>query len=217
MFRNRFKRFGGEYIADIVEYLKEYVKNDPSTTISVGCDSIQKRKRTIYACTIMLYNTDIRNGAHVVFFRESMDKIRDNFERLQREAQFCHDIAEFLNTELNGSYERKDLTEIERKKYKFHLLKSDGQYDHLQAHQEDSFVKNLSLTDFEKNNVYKLVDIHVDFNPSEGTINERGVSKNKSNLAYRAFVPWLKGMNYRVWSKPCAFSATSAADLLLQD
>jgi predicted RNase H-related nuclease YkuK (DUF458 family) len=217
MFRNRFKLFGGTYIPDIVEYLKEYVKNDPNTTISVGCDSIQKRKRTIYACTIMLYNTDIRNGAHVVFFRENIEKIRDNFERLHKEAQFCHDIAEFLNQELSGFYERKDLTEIERKRYKFHLLRCNGEYEHLQAHQEDSFVKNLTLTDFERTNIYNLVDIHVDFNPSEGTVNERGVSKNKSNLAYRSYVPWLRGMNYRVYAKPLAWGATSAADLLLQD
>ena len=217
MFRNRFKKFGGDHIPDIVEYLKDYVKTDPTTTIRVGCDSIQKRKRTIYACTIMLYNTDIKNGAHVVFFRESNEKVRDNFERLHKEAQFCHDIAEFLTSELDGFYERKDLTEIERKRYKFHLLRCNGEYEHLQPHQEDSFIKNLTLTDFERTNVYNLVDIHVDFNPSEGTINEKGVSKNKSNLAYRAFVPWLKGLNYRVYSKPLAWSATSAADLLLQD
>jgi len=217
MFRNRFKKFGGDHIPDIVEYLKDYVKNDPTTTISVGCDSIQKRKRTIYACTIMLYNTDIKNGAHVVFFRENIDKIRENFERLHKEAQFCYDIADFLNTELNGFYERKDLTEIERKRYKFHLLRCNGEYEHLQVHQEDSFVKNLTLTDFEKTNVYNLVDIHVDFNPSEGTVNEKGVSKNKSNLAYKALVPWLKGLNYRVFSKPSGFASTSAADLLLQD
>lgn len=217
MFRNRFKKFGGSYVPDIIEYLKEYILSDPGVTISVGCDSIQKRKRTIYACTIMLYNTDIKNGAHVVFFRENIDKIRDNFERLHKEAQFCHDIAEFLNTELSGFYERIDLTDIERKKYKFHLLRCNGEYEHLQVHQEDSFVKNLTLTDFERTNVYNLVDIHVDFNPSEGTVNEKGVSKNKSNLAYKAFVPWLKGLNYRVYSKPLAWGATSAADLLLQD
>ena len=179
MFRNRFKLFGGTYIPDIIEYLKEYVKNDPNTTISVGCDSIQKRKRTIYACTIMLYNTDIRNGAHVVFFRENIEKVRDNFERLHKEAQFCHDIAEFLNQELSGFYDRKDLTEIERKRYKFHLLRCNGEYEYLPPHQEETFVKNLTLTEFERTNQYNLVDIHVDFNPSEETINERGVSKNK--------------------------------------
>ena len=215
MFKNRFKKFGGEYIPDIIEYLKEYINNEPNATISVGCDSIQKRKRTIYACTIMLYNTDIRNGAHVVFFRENIEKIRDNFERLHKEAQFCHDIAEFLDKELEGSFKRKDLTELERKRYKFHLMKCNGEYDYIPAHQEETFIKNINLTEFEKVNPYKLVDIHVDFNPFEGTINERGVSKNKSNMAYRAYVPWLRGMNYRVYAKPLAWGATSAADLLL--
>jgi predicted RNase H-related nuclease YkuK (DUF458 family) len=217
MYKNRFKRFGGEYIPDIIEYLKEYIKNEPNVTISVGCDSIQKRKRTIYACTIMLYNTDIRNGAHVVFFRENIEKIRDNFERLHKEAQFCHDIAEFLDKELEGSFKRKDLTELERKRYKFHLMKCNGEYDYIPAHQEETFIKNINLTEFEKVNPYRLVDIHVDFNPFEGTINERGISKNKSNMAYRAYVPWLRGMNYRVYAKPLAWGATSAADLLLQD
>lgn len=217
MFKNRFKLFGGTYIPDIVEYLKEYLDKDPNTTISVGCDSIQKRKRTIYACTIMLYNTDIRNGAHVVFFRENIEKIRDNYERLHKEAQFCHDIAEFLDKELADIYQRKDLTEIERKRYKFHLMKCDGEYDYIPPHQEESFIKNISLSEFEKNNPYRLVDIHVDFNPFEGTINERGISKNKSNLAYRSYVPWLRSLNYRVYSKPLAWAATSAADLLLQD
>jgi predicted RNase H-related nuclease YkuK (DUF458 family) len=217
MFKNRFKKFGGEYIPDIIEYLKEYIKNEPNATISVGCDSIQKRKRTIYACTIMLYNTDIRNGAHVVFFRENIEKIRDNFERLHKEAQFCHDIAEFLDKEFEDSFKRKDLTELERKRYKFHLMKCNGEYDYIPAHQEETFIKNINLTEFEKVNPYKLVDIHVDFNPFEGTINERGVSKNKSNMAYRAYVPWLRGMNYRVYAKPLAWGATSAADLLLQD
>ncbi len=217
MFKNRFKKFGGEYIPDIIEYLKEYIKNEPNVTISVGCDSIQKRKRTIYACTIMLYNTDIRNGAHVVFFRENIEKIRDNFERLHKEAQFCHDIAEFLDKELEGSFKRKDLTELERKRYKFHLMKCNGEYDYIPAHQEETFIKNINLTEFEKVNPYRLVDIHVDFNPFEGTINERGISKNKSNMAYRAYVPWLRGMNYRVYAKPLAWGATSAADLLLQD
>ena len=217
MFKNRFKKFGGEYIPDIIEYLKEYIKNEPNATISVGCDSIQKRKRTIYACTIMLYNTDIRNGAHVVFFRENIEKIRDNFERLHKEAQFCHDIAEFLDKELEVSFKRKDLTELERKRYKFHLMKCNGEYDYIPAHQEETFIKNINLTEFEKVNPYRLVDIHVDFNPFEGTINERGISKNKSNMAYRAYVPWLRGMNYRVYAKPLAWGATSAADLLLQD
>ena len=217
MFRNRFKKFGGTYIEDIVEYLKEYIDKDPDVTISVGCDSIQKRKRTVYACTIMLYNTDVKNGAHVVFFRESLEKVRDNHERLHKEAQFVYDISEFLNKELEGIYSRKDLTDLERRKYKFHLMRCNGEHLNMPSHQEESFTRHITLSEYERTNEYKLVDIHVDFNPSEGGINERGQYKNKSNLAYKSYVPWLRGLNYRVFCKPSAYASTSAADLLLQD
>jgi len=216
MFKSKFKSFGGSYIPDITEYLKEYIKNEPTVTITVGCDSIQKRRRTVYAVTIMLYNTDVRRGAHVVFFRESHTKIRDNFERLHKEAQYAHDVATYLHNELEPFYTRNDLTDLELKKYKYHIAKSNGEYAHVQLHNEEAVVKNLPLSDSDKME-YKLVDIHVDFNPFEGTINERGVSKNKSYVAYKSYVPWLRGLGFRVWAKPSAFAATSAADLLLQD
>jgi predicted RNase H-related nuclease YkuK (DUF458 family) len=217
MFKNKFKRFGGEYITDIVEYIKDYIKNDPNVTITVGCDSIQKRKRTIYACTIMMYNTDIKNGAHVVFFRENHLKIRDNHERLHKEAQYVHDIATYLDKELDGYYTRGDLSIEERKRYKFHLQKCEGEAPNLLPHQEEAFVKRINLSEYESINQYRLVDIHVDFNPSEGSINEKGVIKNKSYIAYKSYVPWLRGMNYRVFAKPLSYASTSAADLLLQD
>jgi predicted RNase H-related nuclease YkuK (DUF458 family) len=216
MYKTKFKKFGGSYIPDITEYLKDYIKNEPTVTITVGCDSIQKRRRTVYAITIMLYNTDVRRGAHVVFFRESCTKIRDNYERLHKEAQYVHDVATYLDTELTPFYTRKDLTDIELKKYKYHLAKCNGEYAHVQLHNEEGVVKNIPLGDSDRMG-YKLVDIHVDFNPFEGTINERGVSKNKSYVAYKSYVPWLKGLGFRVFSKNIAFAATSAADLLLQD
>lgn len=215
-FRNRFKKFGGDYIPDIIQYLKDYIKEEPKVTISVGCDSIQKRKRTIYAVTIMLYNTDIRRGAHVVFFRESCPKIRENQARLYKEAQWVHDIATYLHDELKDTYIRQDLTEIERKKYKYHTLRCAGEYSHVPPHQESGVVKNLTLVPSDDIEC-KLVDIHVDFNPSEGTVNEKGISRNRSYIAYKSYVPWLRGLGFRVWAKPSAPASTSAADLLLQD
>ena len=215
--KNKFKKFGGEYIPDIIEYIKEYIKNEPNVTISLGCDSIQKRRKTMYAITIMLYNTDIKNGAHVVFFRENLNKFKDNFERLQKEAQYVHEIGEFLQKELDGFYERKDLTDIERKKYKFHVAKCNGEYAHVQNHDEDNLVRNMVLTDAEKSMVYKLIDLHLDFNPVEGKIDGKGYAKNRSNLSYKSYVPWLRSIGYRVYAKPLAYGATSAADLLLQD
>lgn len=215
IYKDKFKKFGGEYIPDIVEYIREYVKDDPGVTITVGCDSIQKRRKTIYAMVIMLYNTDIRNGAHVIFYRESHDKIRDNQERLYKEAQYLYDIGMYLDEELSSFYSRQDLTEMNHKRYKYHLLRCAGEYTHVEAHREEGLIKNLSLKPSDMVN-FRLVDIHVDFNPVEGNINEKGVSKNKSYFAYKSYVPWLRGTGFRTWSKPLSHAATTAADLLLK-
>ena len=216
MYKSKFKLFGGEYIPDIVQYIKDYIELDPNVTITVGCDSIQKRRRTVYAITVMMYNTDLRNGAHVVFFRESCDKIRENQERLYKEAQYLNDVGNYLDTELATFYTRKDLTEVERKKYKYHLARCNHEYSHVPVHQEEGVMNALVLTPADRMD-FRLVDLHVDFNPNEGTKNERGVSKNKSYIAYKSYVPWLRGMGFRTWAKPLAFGATTAADLLLQD
>jgi predicted RNase H-related nuclease YkuK (DUF458 family) len=216
MYKSKFKLFGGEYISDIVQYIKDYIEVDPNVTITVGCDSIQKRRRTVYAITVMMYNTDLRNGAHVVFFRESCDKIRENQERLYKEAEYLNDVGNYLDTELSAFYTRKDLTELERKKYKYHLARCNHEYSHVPIHQEEGVMNALVLTPADRMD-FRLVDLHVDFNPNEGTKNERGISKNKSYIAYKSYVPWLRGMGFRTWAKPLSFASTTAADLLLQD
>lgn len=216
MFKNRFKKFGGDYIPDIIEYLKDHILKDPGVTISIGCDSIQKRRRTVYAITIMMYNTDLRRGAHVVFFRESCSKIREHNERLFKEAQYLHDLGVYLDDELSKFYTRLDLTDSERKRYKYHLLKCVGEYKHVPLHQEEIVMNALFLTPADIND-FRTIDVHVDFNPFEGSSNEKGIMKNKSYSAYKSYAPWLRGMGFRVFAKPLGFASTSAADLLLQD
>jgi len=209
---SRFKKFGGEFIPDIIQYLKDYIEKDPTATISVGCDSIQRRRRTIYAITVMLYNTDIRNGAHVVFFRESCPKIRDTNDRLDREAMLAYEVVEELQKGLEPFYERKDLSDENRKLYKYNLAKCMGEYSHVASHDEWRVINSMSLTEEEKTREYKLVDLHLDFNPSAGLS-----GRNKSNAAYKRHTPWLRGSGYRVFCKPVAWAATSAADCLLQN
>jgi len=213
--KEKFKKFGGDFIPDIIEYIKSFIEKNPSVTISVGCDSIQKKKRTVYAVAIMLYNTDIKSGAHVVFFRESITKVKDNFERLQKESQYVLEIGEFLNKELEDFYNRNDLSIQERKRYKYHLAKCRGEY--LNTNDETSSIRCMLLTENEKVCQYKLVDLHLDFNPFEGKMDNRGYARNRSHLSYKTYVPWLRGMGYRVWVKPLSFSASCAADLLVQD
>ncbi len=210
MYRSKFKKFSGDQIPDIIEYLKEIIDKEPTCTISVGCDSIQVRRRTIYAVTVMTYNTDLRNGAHVVFFRESCAKIRDTQERLFKEAQYLHDVGTFINDELEKFYNRIDITDIERRKYKYHLLKSAGEFSETLLHNEEGVIKNLTITDSDRID-YKLIDLHADFNPFPGP-----TSRNRSYTSYKSYIPWLRGLGFRVWCKPLSHAATTGADLLLK-
>lgn len=209
--KDRFKKFGGTFIPDIFEYIREYVERDPTVTISVGCDSIQRRRKTIYAVTIMMYNSDIKNGAHVVFFREACPKIRNTDDRLDREAMLAYEVAEELGENIKSFYSRKDLTLENMRAYKFHTLRCAGEYAHVDGLSEHNVVSNLPISDEEMNAEYKLVDLHLDFNPEPGA-----TGKNKSYPAFKKHTPWLKGVGYRVFVKHSSHAATSAADLLLK-
>ena len=215
-YKDKYKKFGGDWIPDIVEYLKYKLQENPNLTISVGCDSIQKRRKTIYANTIMMYDTDMRRGAHVVFFREHLPKIRNNEQRLYKEYEYAYNIAEFLNNEMKSFYERQDITEFQRKAYKYHIMHCNGKLIGLNIQEVDRYINNISLTDYERTCQYKLVDIHLDFNPFPSTKNGRQTTNNKSFTSYNAYVPGLRGMGYRVFAKNQSYAATSAADLLLQ-
>ena len=214
--RNKFKKFGGERIPDVIEYIKDYIKENPQVTISLGCDSVQRRRKTIYAITLMFYSVSIKNGAHVIYFRDNINKVRDNYDRLGKEAEYVHNIGEWLNEELSEFYTRKDLTDLEQRRYKFHLAKCNGEFSHVNVSNEDVVTNNLTLTDADRAREFKLIDLHLDYNPFEGKIDFKGFAKNKSNISYKAYVPWLKGLGYRVFVKPNSPAAASAADLLLK-
>lgn len=216
-YRNRFKKFGGEKIPDVIEYIKQYVKENPYVTISLGCDSVQRRRKTVYAITLMFYSISIKNGAHVIYFRDNISKVRDNFDRLGREADYVLNIGEWLDSELEGHYVRQDLSESEQRRYKYHLAKCNGEFAHVDVSNEDTVVKNLALTDLDKAKQFKLIDLHLDYNPFEGNVDFKGYSKNKSNIAYKAYVAGIRGMGYRVFVKPNSPAAASAADLLLKN
>jgi len=214
MYKSRFKKFGGEQIPDVIEYIREIMEREPGSVVSVGCDSIQVRRRTIYAVTVMIYDTEVKKGAHVVFFRESCPKIRETQERLYKEAQFLHDVGTWINDELEKVGVTRNLPELEKRRYKYHLLKSAGEYANVELHNEEALVRNLVMTDGDLIDT-KVIDLHADFNPFESSQYEKG-HRNKSFVAYKSYVPWLRGLGFRVWCKPMGFASTSAADLLLK-
>jgi hypothetical protein len=69
-----FKKFGGEMIP-YNRVLKNFWKRSNSNYYN-WFDSVQMRRKTTYAITIMLYNTDIKKVL-MLFSLESCAKIRD--------------------------------------------------------------------------------------------------------------------------------------------
>jgi predicted RNase H-related nuclease YkuK (DUF458 family) len=210
----RFRTFDGTPIEDIVEYVSGALARNPTLTVSVGCDSSPQRPAT-YAVTVVLYDSTSKKGAHVVFSTQSHDLFpRDVVGRLQREYELALSVAELLDAGLSGRHARLDLTDMERKRYKYHLLCNDGLYPHL-PYDEQAVISSVTLTEADRNANYRFVDIHMDYNPAEVSNGTRGAKRNKSNLSYRSWVPYLRSLGYRVFVKPSAFAASSAADILL--
>ena len=95
------RKFSGEKISSINEYVVNYIKNvDRNAKIIVGCDSDNHARKTNYAITVVFYNEKLKNGAHVVYATHRVPKIKDVITKLWNEAVFVHNIAESLDNSL---------------------------------------------------------------------------------------------------------------------
>ena len=159
-----FKKFGGAYIDDLGEYMREYIKEHGNTgggiRIYVGCDSEHSKNKTRYATVVLIYH--IGAGAHYIFKTENVTRVRDMYMKLWGEVERAFALGEYLEKELEGAYKRIDPKE-------------------------------------------KLIDIDLDLNPNP---------RWKSNIAYDSGVGFIKAHGYRVRSKPTAWAASCAADLV---
>ena len=99
------KKFNKEIIENINEYVINYVKNvDRNVKIIVGCDSHPHRRRLTYAVTVILYNESRKKGAHVVYAKVGIPKLRDVSAKIRKEAEFVYTVAESLDQSLRGKY-----------------------------------------------------------------------------------------------------------------
>ena len=104
--RRKFRKYSGDVIEDIIEYLKDNVEKGEDVRITVGCDSQQRRSYTLFALTIILYDEIRHKGAHVVYMKIRTKKERDIFSRLMRESIYSMELAEWLEGKLEGIYEK---------------------------------------------------------------------------------------------------------------
>ncbi|MEK6828586.1 MAG: hypothetical protein AABY15_00475 [Nanoarchaeota archaeon] len=211
-----FKKFGGDLITDLGEYVRKHLEKFPGETIYVGCDSDVRRngRKVMYAEIVAFYDNVRHDGVHYVFNRELTEgfpvKISKTgiaaedkkahkkaltsaiFQRIWGEVERLEALGEYFEKELEGSYKRKTPEELVKLGYG--------------PHQD------------------KLVDLDVDINPIPGWSSyqleliragkEPGIPKNRSFIVYDSAKTYLEGKGYRVRFKPHSWSSKCAADMI---
>lgn len=105
----KFRKYNGEMINDVYEYVVDIVTSDPSINVAIGCDSAQLRHKTQYAVTVVTHSDYYKHGAHVVYSKFKIDKVKNRFNRLWKECEYVFDIAEEMHNNLEkAKYKRNN-------------------------------------------------------------------------------------------------------------
>jgi predicted RNase H-related nuclease YkuK (DUF458 family) len=138
--KRKFKKFGGEIIDDIVEYINDYIGDNKNIKVIVGTDSHNRRRVTTYVTCIALRDDIARDGAHVLFLRMKEKKEKVIFNRLMNETMYSLDLAEYLEENIKPSYQAT----FKRNKYdgsqptkrvEIHVDLNPEEGDHNKSHQ----------------------------------------------------------------------------------
>jgi predicted RNase H-related nuclease YkuK (DUF458 family) len=92
---NLFRKLSnGEVVADYIQYVKDYLKENPNTEIWVGTDSQNIGMFTKYALVIVMHKN--KKGGHVIYSKMKYDRIKDRFARLWKEVELSANLANDL-------------------------------------------------------------------------------------------------------------------------
>lgn len=132
--KNKFKRFGGEVIEDLGQYIRDYLKKFPGTSLYIGADSVEKGKQILYSTTVAFYDEFRRDGVHYIFSKElapnqrmwiertgnkDLDKATvkaakeaNVYNKIYGEVERVLALGQFLETELEGVVKRNSTEEL---------------------------------------------------------------------------------------------------------
>ena len=94
-----FKKFTGEKLPNVEEYVKNYCQSHDNIDVRIGTDSQNKGGRTTYCTIIAMYDHgdgEHGHGAHCVFKRWTTTRERDRNTRLLNEVGASIEVAENL-------------------------------------------------------------------------------------------------------------------------
>ncbi len=92
-----FRKENGELV-NIIEHCVDQLSFYPSLKIYIATDSQNYGAKTVYA-TAIVFRYGLK-GAHYVYLKQRLPRIRDHFTRLWKEAEYTLDAANMLTEEL---------------------------------------------------------------------------------------------------------------------
>jgi predicted RNase H-related nuclease YkuK (DUF458 family) len=92
-----FRKLGDHTAVDLISYVKGIISDSSNVKIYVGSDSQNAGNMTIYATVIVLHYGN--NGAHVLYNREKVNRVRDTYARLWDEVERSLSVAEHMYNE----------------------------------------------------------------------------------------------------------------------
>lgn len=106
--RANWKRLSDKKHVNLIDYLKNWIKENPAHRIYIGCDSHNGASKTTFATVIVLHYST--GGGHVLFSRETFPLIKDRHDRLWREVEFS--VATAMHLMENG-IEKPDYIDVD--------------------------------------------------------------------------------------------------------
>lgn len=132
--KNKFKKFGGEVIEDLGEYIRNYLKRFPGTSLYIGADSVERGRQILYTTVVAFYDEFRRDGVHYVFSKElspnermwvertgnpTVDKAAvkaakeaNVYNKIYGEVERVLALGQYLEVELEGVVKRKNMEEL---------------------------------------------------------------------------------------------------------
>ena len=89
-----FRKLSDSTPVDLIPYLKDILSTRDDIKVYIGTDSQNTDTKTYYAAVIVLHYGN--NGGHVLYAKESVEKIRDRFTRLWTEVEMSLELAVYL-------------------------------------------------------------------------------------------------------------------------
>lgn len=85
-------------VVDVVKHTLKILKQHPDVEISIGTDSQNVKRKTHYV-TVIAYRYNCK-GVHYIYNKVKIPKIRDQFQRLFKEAEMSVEVAEWFTSKI---------------------------------------------------------------------------------------------------------------------